>query len=49
LNAEIQFEGVPSAFTKDPFMLTVDGEKTKVEGLKTAPCAPVARPATKKK
>jgi len=50
LNAEIQFEGVPSVFTKDPFMLTVDGEKAKVEGLKTTPCTPAAvRPATKKK
>jgi tetratricopeptide (TPR) repeat protein len=49
LNAEIQFEGVPSAFTKDPFMLSLDGEKAKVEGLKTTPCAPAAHPPVKKK
>jgi hypothetical protein len=50
LNAEIQFEGVPGAFAKDPFMLTLDVEKAKVDGLKTTPCTPApARPATKKK
>jgi hypothetical protein len=49
LNAEIQFEGLPSAFTKDPFMLTLDAEKAKVEGLKTTPCAPAARPPVRKK
>ena len=40
---EIQWEGVPSAFTKDPaFMLTMDSEKTKIEGLKVTPCAGAA-------
>lgn len=43
--------GVPSAFTKDPFLLTVDVEKAKIEGLKTTPCTPppVHHPAAKKK
>src|SRR3954453_19450522 len=47
---EIQWEGVPSAFNPDPFMLTMDTEKAKVEGLQVTPCAgaPAARPATKK-
>jgi len=36
---EIQWEGVPSAFTQTPFMLTMDTEKAKIEGLKTSPCA----------
>ncbi len=37
---EIQWEGVPAAFTKDPaFMLTMETEKAKIEGLKTTPCA----------
>jgi hypothetical protein len=36
---EIQWEGVPSAFTQSPFMLTMDTEKAKIEGLKTTPCA----------
>jgi hypothetical protein len=45
---EIQWEGVPSAFSKDPFMLTMDTEKGNIEGLKTEPCGPVA-PARKKK
>lgn len=56
LGQEIQFEGVPSAFTKDPaFMLTMDAEKAKLEGIKTEPCAAApakkgpARPAAKKK
>ena len=33
---EIQWEGVPTAFTKDPFMLTM--EQVEIEGLKTTPC-----------
>ncbi len=45
---EIQWEGVPTAFTKDPFLLTMDTEKTNIEGLKTEPCGPAA-PARKKK
>jgi hypothetical protein len=41
---EIQWEGVPSAFTQSPFLLTMDTEKAKIEGLKTTPCAaPPAR------
>lgn len=43
---EILWEGVPSAFTAEPFMLTMDTEKAKIEGLKTTPCGPVARPRT---
>lgn len=46
---EIQWEGVPSAFTSDPFMLTMDTEKAKIEGLKTTACAPAAaHPGAKK-
>jgi len=46
--AEIQWEGVPSGFTKDPFLLTMDTEKSDIEGLKTEPCGPAA-PYRKKK
>jgi len=47
---EIQWEAVPSAFSKEPFMLTMDTEKAKIEGLKVTPCAPpVRRGAAKKK
>ena len=48
---EIQFEGVPSGFTKEPFMLTMNAEKTKIEGLKSSPCAaaPVRKAAPGKK
>lgn len=41
--AEIQFKGVPSAFTKDPFMLTMDTEKAKVDGVEMEACAAPAR------
>lgn len=47
VGSEFQWEGVPSAFTKDPFMLTMDVEKAKLEGLKTSPCGP-ASTGTKK-
>jgi len=45
--SEIQFEGVPTAFSKDPFMLTM--EQVEIEGLKTSPCAatPARAPAKK--
>jgi tetratricopeptide (TPR) repeat protein len=48
LNTEVQFEGVPAGFTKDPFMLTMDSEKAKLDGLKTSPCAPPRAPVRKK-
>jgi hypothetical protein len=43
LNKEFHWEGVPSAFSKDPFMLTMDTEKAKIEGITTTPCAAPAR------
>ena len=50
VNAEFQWEGVPSAFTKSPFMLTMDTDAGKIEGLKTEPCAaaPTKRAVGKK-
>jgi hypothetical protein len=50
LNAELQWEGVPSAFTKEPFMLTMDADTGKIEGLTLTPCAVTpakGRPARK--
>lgn len=48
VGSEILWEGIPTAFTKVPFMLTMDTEKAKVQA-KTTPCtAPVHR-TTKKK
>ena len=35
--ATIQWTGVPKAFTKDPFMLTMETEKAKLENLKIYP------------
>jgi hypothetical protein len=42
---EIRWEGVPSAFTSNPFLLTMETESTKIENLKVTPCtvAPVKR------
>jgi hypothetical protein len=37
-DSEFRWEGVPTAFTKDPFLLTMETETAKIEGLKTAPC-----------
>ncbi|MGO9230263.1 MAG: hypothetical protein ACLQKA_13795 [Bryobacteraceae bacterium] len=43
-------EGQPSAFSKDPFLLTIDVVKAKIDGLKTTPCVPPVRhPVAKKK
>lgn len=36
--SEVLWEGIPTAFTKTPFMLTMDSEKSKVE-VKTSPCS----------
>jgi hypothetical protein len=46
LGQEIQFDqGAPMEFTKDPFNLTLDVEKEKIEGLKGEPCAGTKAPA----
>jgi len=48
----VEFEGVPSAFTKEPFNLTMDIENDKIIGLKVERAAPAPAkkgPATKKK
>jgi len=46
LGSEIQFDaGAPQEFTKDPFNLTMDVDKEKIEGLKGEACAgPKAAP-----
>ncbi len=36
--ADIQFEGVPSAFSSSPFLLTMDADPAKLTGLKIVPC-----------
>ena len=49
LDSEFRWEGVPSAFTKEPLMLTMDTELAKISGLKTTPCtATPAGPGSKK-
>jgi hypothetical protein len=50
LHTEFRWEGVAVAFTKDPFLLTLDTEPDKITGLSVVPCAPQpARTTTKKK
>ena len=38
LNTEFHWEGVPTEFTKEPFVLTMTVEKDKLDGLKITPC-----------
>jgi tetratricopeptide (TPR) repeat protein len=42
LGEQIEFEGVPTAFTPDPFMVTFDVEKAKIKGLSVKPAGPVS-------
>ncbi|HLK66839.1 MAG TPA: hypothetical protein VKU19_25575 [Bryobacteraceae bacterium] len=37
-NTEFHWQGVPTAFVQSPFMLTMDVETAKIEGLKSVPC-----------
>lgn len=54
-NTPVEFEGVASAFTRDPFMLTFDAERAQVTGLEAGAAGPApkkaggARPIPKKK
>jgi len=47
----IQWTGVPRVFSKDPFMLTMEVDKAKLENVKTTPCAaaPAKKAVSKKK
>jgi tetratricopeptide (TPR) repeat protein len=45
----IEFEGVPVAFTKDPFMVTFDVENDKITGLNVEAAAPTRKGAGGKK
>lgn len=38
-SAEFRWEGVPSAFTAEPFLLTMDADAAKIDGLALGPCA----------
>jgi hypothetical protein len=35
---DLTWQGVPTAFSPTPFLLTMDVESQKLEGLKTVPC-----------
>lgn len=41
-NSEFHWKGIPSAFTKDPFMLTMDTMRDSIQDLMTTPCRPPA-------
>jgi hypothetical protein len=38
LNSDIHWEGSAQAFTRDPFTVTMEVERNKIQGLTTAPC-----------
>jgi Tfp pilus assembly protein PilF len=40
IGEEIEFEGIPSAFQPDPFMVTFDTEVAKIKGLTVKPAGP---------
>lgn len=44
LGISVRFEGIPSAFSPEPFLLTMDSEPGKINGIEVTPCSP-ARPA----
>ena len=46
IGSDLNFEGVPETFVKDPFMVTFD--QAKATNVKTEAAAPVRRPVTKK-
>jgi tetratricopeptide (TPR) repeat protein len=48
VGTEIEFEGVPDSFTKEPFMVSFNAEKSKITGLKVDAAAPAHRPVHKK-
>ena len=41
---EIRWTGVATAFSKEPFLLTMEVEPSKVEGVRLSPCQPNPRP-----
>jgi hypothetical protein len=45
--AEFRWEGVPSTFTAEPFLLTMDTEVGKVDGLSVTPCSVAPRAGKK--
>jgi hypothetical protein len=47
LNGEVRWEGVARAFTKDPFLLSMETESAKIQGLNAAPC-PKTAPKSKR-
>jgi hypothetical protein len=51
IQSEFHWQGVPAAFTQNPFRLTMETEAAKVEGLQLAPCAvaPARRTVPRKK
>jgi len=40
IGSELRFDAVPSAFTREPFVLTMVTSPERIQGLKSAPCAP---------
>lgn len=45
---EIKWDGVPAAFTKEPFMLTMSVDQADIQGMKTETCVPAKTGPAKK-
>ena len=43
LNGEVRWEAVARAFAKDPFLLSMETESEKIQGLNVAPCVAAPR------
>ena len=43
LNRQLRWEGVPADFSASPFMLTMQTETAKIDGLQTSACAPARK------
>lgn len=41
--ASVRWQGVATAFQKTPFLLTIETEASKIDGLQTAPCIPAKK------
>lgn len=41
--ASLRWQGVATAFRATPFLLTIETEPTRIDGLQTAPCAPARK------
>lgn len=49
VGTQLEFQGVPTTFSREPFMVTMDTEKAKLTGLEMEAPTPVRKPVARKK